>query len=156
MEASAVERVAHLIQVALTPVFLLSAVGTLLNVFNTRLARVSDHLERTTDMLHKDQENEADAELMRAHVRRLGQRRLVLDTSVVMSAFGAVAACGAVFALFLGGVRDTDLAAALEVLFGVSLACTVAALVAFLADGVLAWHGLQREGPLPRDPKPRH
>ena len=37
----AVDSVAHIVQVALTPVFLLSGVGTLLNVFNTRLSRVS-------------------------------------------------------------------------------------------------------------------
>ncbi len=34
--ADAVEGVAHIIQVALTPVFLLSGIGTLLNLFNTR------------------------------------------------------------------------------------------------------------------------
>ena len=36
------DSIAHVIQMALTPVFLLSGIGTLLNVFNTRLARVSD------------------------------------------------------------------------------------------------------------------
>jgi hypothetical protein len=36
--ADAVDSIAHIIQVALTPVFLLSGIGTLLNVFNTRLA----------------------------------------------------------------------------------------------------------------------
>ena len=34
----------HLIQVALTPVFLLSGIGALLNVFAGRLARVADQL----------------------------------------------------------------------------------------------------------------
>jgi len=42
------ESVAHIIQVALTPVFLPSGVGTLLNVFATRLARVTDHMEHAT------------------------------------------------------------------------------------------------------------
>ena len=36
----------HLIQVALTPVFLLSGIGALLNVFAGRLARVADQLAR--------------------------------------------------------------------------------------------------------------
>ena len=38
--------VAHLIQVALTPVFLLTGIGTLINVFSTRLARVADQVDR--------------------------------------------------------------------------------------------------------------
>ena len=47
----AVDSVAHIIQVALTPVFLLSGIGALLNVFNTRLSRVSDHREHVEDLL---------------------------------------------------------------------------------------------------------
>jgi len=34
----------HLIQVALTPVFLLSGIGILLGLFNTRQARVADEM----------------------------------------------------------------------------------------------------------------
>ena len=41
------ESVAHVIQVAPIPVFLLSGVGTLLNVFATRLARVTDHMKHS-------------------------------------------------------------------------------------------------------------
>jgi len=37
---------AQLIQVALTPVFLLSGTGILLGLFNTRLARVADEMAR--------------------------------------------------------------------------------------------------------------
>lgn len=38
------DNVAHIIQVALAPAFLLSALATLLNVFSTRLGRVADHV----------------------------------------------------------------------------------------------------------------
>ena len=41
--------VAHVIQVALTPVFLLSGIATLMNVFSTRLARVADLIAKATD-----------------------------------------------------------------------------------------------------------
>jgi hypothetical protein len=40
------DMVAHIIQVALTPVFLLSGIATLLNVFSTRLARVADRVDQ--------------------------------------------------------------------------------------------------------------
>lgn len=47
----AVDSVAHVIRVALTPAFLLSGIGTLLNVFNTRLGRVFDHREHVVELL---------------------------------------------------------------------------------------------------------
>src|SRR5918994_4517116 len=62
--------VAHLIQTALTPVFLLSGIGVLLGVFNTRLARVSDHMAHATDLLRGAARPEEEAKL-RVHLRRL-------------------------------------------------------------------------------------
>lgn len=141
--------VIHVIQIALTPVFLLSGIGTLLNVFNTRLSRVVDRMDHAMDLLRQAQDA-PEAALMRAHVRRLGQRRLVLDTSVLMGALGGASTCGAALALFLGSLRDAAIASWLMALFGSALMFTVVALLAFLADGVLAWHGLRREGTLPR------
>ena len=46
---SALDTVAHIIQVALTPVFLLSGIATLLNVFSSRLARVADLVHAASD-----------------------------------------------------------------------------------------------------------
>ena len=42
---------AHVVQVALTPVFLLSGIGVLLNLFNARLADVSNHIAHATELL---------------------------------------------------------------------------------------------------------
>jgi hypothetical protein len=144
----AVDSIAHVVQVALTPVFLLSGIGTLLNVFNTRLSRVSDHRAYVTDLLR----GEADADQqawLRAHLVRLRRRTLVLDASVVLGAIGGASTCGAAWVLFLGSLRETAIATWLFALFGLALGCTACALVAFLADSVLAWHGLRREGSLP-------
>jgi ABC-type nickel/cobalt efflux system permease component RcnA len=145
----AVDSVAHVIQVALTPVFLLSGIGTLLNVFNTRLSRVSDHREHVVELLRGEVDDTQRARL-RSHLTRLRRRTMVLDASVVLGAIGGASTCGAAFVLFLGSMRDTAIASWLFVLFGLALGCTACALVAFLADSVLAWHGLHREGSLPR------
>jgi hypothetical protein len=144
----AVDSIAHVVQVALTPVFLLSGIGTLLNVFNTRLSRVSDHRAYVTDLLRGEIDADQQAWL-RAHLVRLRRRTLVLDASVVLGAIGGASTCGAAFVLFLGSVREAAIASWLFALFGLALGCTACALVAFLADSVLAWHGLRREGALP-------
>jgi hypothetical protein len=148
-----VDSVAHIVQVALTPVFLLSGIGTLLNVFNTRLSRVSDHREHTSELL-RGGGGEIDQPLLRAHLVRLHRRTLVLEASVVLGAVGGASTCGAAFVLFLGSLGNAAIASWLIFLFGLALGCTACALVAFLADSVLAWHGLHREGPLPH-PKSR-
>jgi hypothetical protein len=140
---------AHLIQTALTPVFLLSGIGSLLNVFNTRLAKVSDQLRDTAHLLEGEADPVAVARLM-AHLSRLTYRHLMLDASIALGAVGGASTCGAAFALFLGSVRDSSIGTLLIVLFVLALGCTVCSLVTFLGDSLLAWRGLRREGPLPR------
>ncbi len=142
------DNVAHVIQVALTPVFLLSGIGTLMNLFNTRLARVSDHREHTADLLRAETDEAEQTRLLR-HLMRLHNRTIVLDASILLGAVGGASTCGAAFVLFLGSMRNTAIATWLFVLFGLALGCTALALLAFLLDSVLAWVGLQREGSLP-------
>ncbi len=144
--------VAHLIQTALTPVFLLSGIGVLLGVFNTRLARVSDHMAHATDLLRGVARPEEEAKL-RAHLRRLAHRMLMLDASVALGAIGGASTCGAAFVLFLGSVGNSSVADWLIGLFALALGCTVCSLITFLGDSLLAWHGLCREGALPRSMK---
>jgi hypothetical protein len=148
-DVSSAASAAHLIQTALTPVFMLSAIGTLLNVFNTRLWRVSDHLTRLNDMLKGDLEA-AEERSMRTHLRRLVRRTVVLDASIALAAVGGASTCGAALMLFVGSVRDSAIEGWLIGLFTLALVCTVGALVAFMGDTLLAWHGLRREGPIPR------
>lgn len=139
---------AHIIQVALTPVFLLSGIGTLLNVFNTRLSRVADHAEHIADALKAERERD-QAQALLAHLARLHRRRSVLDTAIVLGALGGAATCAAAFTLFVVTVREAGGSWALFGLFGAALAFTITALMAFLLDGLLAWHGVRTEGALP-------
>ena len=144
-----VDSIAHVVQVALTPVFLLSGIGTLLNVFNQRLSRVSDHREHVEELLRSGSET-MDVAILRTHLTRLRYRTRVLDAAIVLGAIGGASTCGAAFVLFLGSMRDTSIASWLFVLFGLSLGCSAFSLVAFLLDSLLAWHGVRRDGSLPR------
>src|ERR1700761_2217265 len=145
------DNITHVIQVALTPVFLLTAVGTLLNVFNTRLARVSDHSEHLADLLRKS--SEADY-VLKAHLRRLTARTLALDAAIGLLTLDGASTCGSALFLLRGTLRDASSATLQTALFGIALVSTAAALTAFLVDSVLAWHGLFREGPVARSRPP--
>jgi Protein of unknown function (DUF2721) len=102
-DQSSVENVTRVIQLALTPVFLLTAVAALLNVFSTRLGRVADRV----DLLSADlQRGAADTEFLSAQLDFLRTRSLILDVAVVLATVGGAATCAAALVLFLGALRD--------------------------------------------------
>ncbi|PYD67036.1 DUF2721 domain-containing protein [Komagataeibacter nataicola] len=139
-----VDGVAHLIQTALTPVFMLSGIGTLLNMFNTRLARVSDHIETVRDKLENADDKGSDSSVvLLRRLTHLHYRTLLLDAAILFGGVGGASACGSAFALFLGSVRDSAIAWWLVLMFGNALVCTVIALAMFLGDSIVAWHGLR-------------
>ena len=133
------------IQLALTPVFLLTAVAALLNVFSTRLGRVADRV----DLLSADlQRGAADMELLSAQLDFLRRRSLILDVAVVLATVGGAATCAAVLVLFLSALRNADvsvqaLRAILFGLFGGAIVFTLAALVTFLIEMIMAGRGLR-------------
>lgn len=141
--APSLENIAHVIQVALTPAFLLSAIAALLNVFAARLGRVADKVDRAT----KDMET-ADAKLTAAlatQLKFLRRRSFALDVTVILGACGGVATCLATFLLFFGALRDRALASALYLSFAGGLLCTTGSLLAFLVEMLLASRGLRIE-----------
>ncbi|WP_232628804.1 DUF2721 domain-containing protein [Methylobacterium sp. Leaf118] len=136
------ESIAHIIQVALAPAFLLSALATLLNVFSTRLGRVADKVDRlTADLVGAGPEEAAALAQRLAYLRR---RSGLLDAAVVMASLGGVMTGVAVLTLFVGALRDASAASILFACFGLALLCTVGALVAFMAEILLAGRGVRR------------
>lgn len=80
------DNVAHVIQVALAPAFLLSALGTLLNVFSTRLGRVSDQVDGAARELEKA--DAVEAAVLSRRLSHLRARSLYLDLAVVLASAG--------------------------------------------------------------------
>src|SRR5690348_16431019 len=97
----ALEFVARVIQMSLTPVFLLTGLATLLNVFSTRLARVTAKADQAIKDLAAA-ETEA-AETLRRQLGYLRRRSLALDVAVILVATAGAATCMTVLLLFLGG-----------------------------------------------------
>ena len=128
--------VAHIIQVALTPVFLLTGIGTLINVFSTRLARVADQVDRIARAIEQADDTRKAEEQVR--LRSLRVRSVALDIAVILGAVGGAATCGAVLTLFVGAMRNAGIAWALYLLFGLAILCTIGALTAFLFEMLLA------------------
>jgi hypothetical protein len=141
--SSSLDIVAHVIQVALAPVFLLSGIATLLNVFSTRLARVADRVEQLTKAI--DAADDAEAALLAVQLPLLHRRSVALDAAVVLGAIGAATTCASVLVLFLGAVSDPTIARISFATFGLALVCTLGAIGAYTLEMLLAGSGVRAE-----------
>jgi len=128
------------IQLALTPVFLLTAVAALLNVFSTRLGRVADRVDLLSgDLKH----GAADTEFLSAQLDFLRRRSLILDVAVVLATVGGAATCAAALVLFFGTLRDAEFRTLVFGLFGGAIIFTITALVTFAIEMIMAGLGLR-------------
>ena len=133
--------VAHVIQVALTPIFLLSGIATLLNVFATRLGRVADLVVQITKAM-EEADLDQSADLAR-QLLRLRWRSIALDAAVVLGAVGAASTCASVFTLFVGALRNATVASILITTFGLAIVCTISAIAAFTIEMLMAGSGVR-------------
>ena len=140
---SALDTIAHIIQVALTPVFLLSGIATLLNVFATRLARVGDKVEAVTKAL--DDADDQERTVLQAQLKTLHGRSVALDVAVILGAVAGAATCGAVLAMFVGALSEQTMGAVLFGLFGLAVVCALCAIIAFTIEMLLAGTGIREE-----------
>lgn len=140
---SSLESVAHTIQVALTPVFLLSAIAALLNVFSARLGRVADRVDQVTQASERaDPKEMARLAAQLAYLRR---RSLYLDAAVVLATVAGAFTCLAALTLFVGALREATAASVLVGTFGLAVVCATGSLGAFLVEMLLAGRGLRAE-----------
>jgi hypothetical protein len=126
---------ARVVQQALTPVFLLSGVAALLNVFASRLARVADQADALAN-LPKDAIRDTRLVILK-------RRSRALDVAVVLAALAGAATCSAVLVLFLGGVEGASGATALFAAFGSAIVLTMGSIVAFVIEMLLAARGVR-------------
>ena len=140
--SSSLDNVIHVIQVALTPVFLLTALAALLNSFQP------DRVELPTEL------DQVRSRICRAHLRPmlsscrldltdLRRRSIVLDVAVVLATIAGVATCGAALVLFVGALGAAVVRSLLFVLFGGALLFAIAALFAFAVEMMMAGRGLR-------------
>jgi hypothetical protein len=134
-DPSNIDSIVRTIQSSLAPVFLLSSEATLLGVLTTRLSRISDQVHALSD----DRDPNAPvSDLLCRRLETLRRRTVILDIAVALNAIAGACTCGTAMTLFLGFLRDQATVKLLFTLFGGALACTIAALGAFLVEVLLS------------------
>jgi len=129
----------HLIQVALTPVFLLSGIAALLNLYSTRLAKVSDRLDTLTDGGKTGPHDDAVCN----EIARLHRRSIVLDVAVILGTIGAASTCVTILSLFVLGLSNQLLANLLLFSFGLAVVCTLGSVAVYGTEMLISSRGLR-------------
>jgi len=136
--------IAHVIQLAVAPVFLLTGVGALLSVMTNRLARVIDRargLEAQFAGLDPAARATAAVEL-----GVLAKRARLASWAINFCTFAALLVCTVIAMLFIDAFIGTDLKWEVGALFVVAMGALIGGLVSFLREVYLATHTL-RIGP---------
>lgn len=132
--------VAHVIQQAVAPVFLLTGVGAILGVLTNRLSRIIDRW-RTLDERHSARRVEEDtAELLalRAEIQNLGRRRDWIHRAITLCTLCALLVCVVIATLFLGAELALDPSRMVGLLFVTAMLSLISGLLCFLREIALA------------------
>lgn len=130
-EASSLTAIAHVIQLAVAPVFLISGVGALLTVLTNRLARIIDRA-RALDALPA-RSGEVTEELA-----VLTERAVAINRSIAMVTASALLVATLIVALFLGAFLTLNVAAVVGLLFVLAMIALIGGLLTFLLEVRLA------------------
>jgi hypothetical protein len=139
--AAAVTTIAHQIQLAVAPVFLLAGIAGMINVLAHRLARVVDRsrqLEAEPPDTH-----EAVHRLWCEELRILDLRMRVVNWSLSCCTAGALFVCMVVAILFVAGLANFAFAKPIALLFILAMLLLIVGLVLFLYEVRLATRALR-------------
>ena len=132
--------VISVLQTALTPAFLLVAVGSLLNVLTGRLSRIVD---RSRDLQRQHAETEGDAhERVVSELRIIERRMRVVGSSILFAVLSAITVCIMIALLFLMGLSDYSATWVAVAVFMLALLLLAACLFQFVREIRLATYAI--------------
>lgn len=124
--------VAHAIQQAVAPVFLLTGIGSILSVLTSRLGRVVDRFRRLTEL------KAGATEQHRLEMRTLSRRARFSHWAISLCTVSALCICLSIAVLFIGVELRVDLSDTVSLLFVIAMLALVSGLLCFLREITLA------------------
>ena len=125
--------VSRVIQLAIAPVFLLTAIATLINAMNTRLGRIVDR-RRVVNQRLEAQAAGPQATALEGEIRRLARRIKTIYHGIFCAVLAALLVCMVVASAFVGALMQIDLARAVAVLFILAMLSMIAGLSLLLKE----------------------
>lgn len=124
--------VAHVIQLSVAPVFLLTGVGSILGVLSNRLARVVDRFRTLNNA--SEQVREAHQDEMAILLRRARW----INIAVTLCTCSALLVCIVIAALFVGTQINVDPSNVVSMMFISAMLALICGLLCFLREIFLA------------------
>lgn len=135
--------VTHGIQLAVAPVFLLTAVSGMIGAVAGRLARIIDRARFLENRLETGDVEEARASRMYGELQQLRRRGWLVNGCLALLTFCAILIGSTIILLFLGETSELPIFKIATVCFLAGVICFLSALVCFLAETLLATHLLK-------------
>jgi hypothetical protein len=132
--------ITHTIQLAVAPVFLLTAIATTLSVLTTRLGRIVDRARRVEGRLHAASAEEVP--VTGRELTRLARRARLIQLAITFGVGSALLVCLTIATAFVGYMLDARLGGAMAVLFILAISAYVGALACFLREIFWAYQTL--------------
>jgi hypothetical protein len=130
-----ISTVAHVIQLSVAPVFLLSGIGAMIAVMTNRLGRIVDRARVLEGKLPTDP---ALAEAAHQELLTLSQRARETGHAITLCTVTALLVCGVIVLLFLGAFLKFDASIPAAVLFVAAMLAFMAGLVLFVREVMVA------------------
>jgi Protein of unknown function (DUF2721) len=130
-----VTTIAHAIQLAVAPVFLLTGVASILSVLTNRLGRIIDRSRflHSKSMLSVEIDQTISFELL-----SLKKRARLIHLAIGLCTTCLLLICSVVAVLFLGSFITLNMALVIASLFVTAMLCLIAALLNFIGEIYLA------------------
>lgn len=125
--------IAHLIQVALTPIFLISAIGVTLSVLTSRLARIVDRARAMEDRLLRP-DYVQDGRDLHGQLKVLARRSRWINAAITLITLSALFIALVVVMLFVNAFLRWEQSAFIAGMFILSMLSLAAALLCFLIE----------------------
>ncbi len=140
-QETGIAAVAHVIQLSVAPVFLLSGIGAMLAVMTNRLARVIDRARLLEGRLPTA--SPGDAKHLHGELGTLSRRAKMINNAITLCTATALLVCAVIAALFVGAFAHFDASVPVGVLFLMAMLAFFAGLVWFLREIFLATASLR-------------
>ena len=128
--------ISRVIQLAIAPVFLLTAVATLITALNNRLGRIVDRRRVVFDRVPLLADLPLDD--ARRELRLLSRRIRFIYFAILGAVSAALLVCVVIAGAFLGALLSADLSRLVAVLFVLAMFALIASLALFLREIFLA------------------
>jgi len=138
---SDIAAVGHVIQLAVTPVFLLSGIAAMLAVMTNRLSRIVDRAR--TKEIRLEAAAPPLAEVLRRELRKLSHRASLIYRAITLCTITALLVCLVVVSLFVGEFLELDFSGVVAWVFVAGMVSFFFGLLHFLREIFIATRSLR-------------